>query len=216
MQQVLQAGGRQQRPAQQQPLPRDAAAGADARGRREARRGAGDGRQFLNETKSDDESAGKIKTQIMVGMGKPAEAAALLEKQLAANPNDKKTMLNLAALYMQAEQDAKAGAMFDKMRAAGLLTESKDYDTAFRLLANIDGREKDAMAMIDEGLKKGILQPSYEMYAFQGTVYYEADDMTQAIEAWSKGAPLSKDGEMFLNVAKLQMDDDKWAAAKNR
>jgi tetratricopeptide (TPR) repeat protein len=88
--------------------------------------------------------------------------------------------------------------MFDKMRAAGLLTESKDYDTAFRLLANIDGREKDAMALIDEGLKKGILQPSYEMYAFQGRAYYEADDMPQAIEAWSKGAPLSKDGEMYL------------------
>ena len=85
-------------------------------------------------------------------------------------------MMNLATLYMQADQDAKAGAMFDKMRAAGLLTESKDYDTAFRLLANIDGREKDAMALIDEGLKKGILQPSYDMYAFQGQVYYEAED----------------------------------------
>jgi len=170
--------------------------------------------KFLNETKSEDESAARIKTQIMVGMGKPADAAALLEKQLAANPNDKKTMMNLAALYMQAEQDAKAGAMFDKMRAAGLLTESKDYDIAFRLLANLEGREKDALAIIDEGLKKGILEPSYEMYAFQGRSFYEAEDMTHAMEAWSKGAPLSKDGEMYLNVAKLQLDADKWAAAK--
>jgi len=170
--------------------------------------------KFLDETKSEDASALKIKTQILVGMDKPAEAAALLEKALAANPNDKKTMYNLAALYQQAGDDKKAGAMFDKMRAAGLLTESKDYEMAFRLLANIDGREKDAMALIDEGLSKKILQPSYEMYAFQGRTYYEADDLPKAIEAWSKGAPLSKDGEMFLNVAKLQLDADHWAQAK--
>ena len=58
------------------------------------------------------------------------------------------------------------------------------------------------------------LLPSYEMYAFQGRTYYEADDLPKAIEAWSKGAPLSKDGEMFLNVAKLQLDADHWAQAK--
>jgi predicted Zn-dependent protease len=170
--------------------------------------------RFLAETKSDDASAMKIKTQILVGMDKPAEAAAMLEKQLAANPNDKKAMYNLAALYQQAGDDKKAGAMFDKMRAGGLLTESKDYEMAFRLLGNIEGREKDAMALIDEGLAKKILEPSYEMYAFQGRTYYEADDTAKAIEAWSKGAPMSKDGEMYLNVAKLQLDADHWAQAK--
>ena len=170
--------------------------------------------RFLAETKAEDENAQKIKTQILVGMDKPAEAAALLEKQLAAKPDDKRTMLTLASLYMEAGQDAKAGAMFDKMRAAGLMTESKDYDVAFRLLGNIEGREKDAMAIIDEGLKKGILQPSYEMYSFQGQMYYEADDIPKALEAWGKGAPLSKNGEMYLNLAKLQADDEHWAQAK--
>jgi len=170
--------------------------------------------KFLTETKSEDASAMKIKTQILVGMDKPTEAAAILEKALAANPNDKKTMYNLAALYQQAGDDKKASAMFDKMHSAGLFTESKDYEMGFRLLANIEGREKDAMALIDEGLKKGVLQPSYEMYAFQGRTYYEADDTAHAIEAWSKGAPMSKDGEMYLNVAKLQLDADHFAQAK--
>lgn len=169
--------------------------------------------KFLAETKSDDSSAWSIKTQILVAMDRPKDAAVALEKILAAKPNDKKTMMNLVAVYMQSEQDAKAGQMFDKMRAAGLLTESRDYETAFRLLANIEGREKDAMAMIEEGLKKNILQPSYEMYAFQGRVHYEADDLPAALAAWSKGAPMAKDGEMYLNVAKLQLDRDRFADA---
>jgi predicted Zn-dependent protease len=170
--------------------------------------------RFLAETKSADETATRIKTQILVAMDKPMEAAVLMEKFVAEHPDDKKAMLNLAAMYVASNQDAKAGAIFDKMRAGGLLTESKDYDTAFRLLANIEGREKDAMAFIDEGLKKGILQPSYEMYSFQGRSYYQANDVPKALEAWSKGAPLAKDGEMYLNVAKLQLDGDHWAAAK--
>lgn len=170
--------------------------------------------KFLAETKSDDAGAWNIKTQILVSMDRPKEAAVALEKILAGKPNDKKTMMNLVAVYMQSEEDAKAGQMFDKMRAAGLLTESKDYETAFRLLANIEGREKDAMAMIEEGLAKKILQPSYEMYAFQGRVHYEADDLPKALAAWSLGAPLSKDGEMYLNVAKLQLDLDRFAEAK--
>ena len=115
---------------------------------------------------------------------------------------------------MQTDQDAKAAAMFDRMRAAGLLTESKDYEVGYHLLANIDGREKDALALIDEGLAKGVLTPSADMYAFQGQVYYGQEQNDKAIAAWSKGAPMSKDGEMFLNVAKLQAGEEHWAAAK--
>jgi len=170
--------------------------------------------KFFAETKSTDETAMRIKAQILVDMDKPAEAAAMLEKAVAAKPDDKKLMMSLAALYVQSNQAAKAGAVLDKMRAAGMLTESKDYESGFRLLGSIDGREKDAMALIDEGLKKGVLQPSYEMYVVQGRAYYEAGDKAKAIEAWSKGAPMSKDGEMYLNLAKLHLDADHWAQAK--
>ena len=170
--------------------------------------------RFLSETKSEDPSAYNVKTQILLSSGKVADAAAPLEKLLAANPGDKKLMMNLASVYMQSEQDAKAAAMFDKMRSAGLLTDAKDYETGYRLLANIEGREKDALALIDEGLKKGVLQPSYDIYAFQGQVFYGQDNIPAAISAWNKGAPMSKDGEMFLNLGKLQLGEQKYAEAK--
>jgi tetratricopeptide (TPR) repeat protein len=170
--------------------------------------------RFLTETKSEDPAAYNVKAQILLSSGKVGDAAAPLEKLLAANPNDKKLMMNLASVYLQADQDAKAAAMFDKMRAAGLLTETKDYETAYRLMANIDGREKDALALIDEGLKKGVLQPSYDIYAFQGQVFYGQDNIPAAIAAWNKGAPMSKDGEMYLNLGKLQLGEQKYAEAK--
>jgi tetratricopeptide (TPR) repeat protein len=94
------------------------------------------------------------------------------------------------------------------------MTESKDYEFAYRLLANVEGREKDAVALINEGLDKGILTPSYDVYAFLGTAYYNTDQTAKAIEAWNKAAPLGKDGEMYLNVAKLQAGEDHADEAK--
>ena len=170
--------------------------------------------RFLAETQSDDATSWAIKAQILRSMDRPKDAAAALEKLLASKPNDKKIMLMMASAYMDAGDDAKAGQMFDKMRAAGLLTESKDYETGFRLLANLEGREKDALALIEEGLKKGILQPSYEMYLVQGRAAFEAEDMKGAIAAYSKGAPMSKNGEMYLNLAQLQVDEGQFAAGK--
>jgi predicted Zn-dependent protease len=170
--------------------------------------------RFITETQSDDANAWTIKTQILLNMERPKEAATAVEKLLAAKPGDKKLMMTLAAVYMQSGEDAKAGQMFDKMRAAGLLTESKDYETGFRLLANIEGRQKDALAFIDEGLKKGILKPSFEMYALQGQAAWEAEDTKGAMAAWTKGAPMSKNGEMYLNLAQLQADAGQFAEAK--
>jgi predicted Zn-dependent protease len=83
--------------------------------------------RFLSETQSDDANAWTIKTQILLNMERPKEAAAAVEKLLAAKPGDKKLMMTLASVYMESGEDAKAGEVFDKMRAAGLLTESKDY-----------------------------------------------------------------------------------------
>lgn len=171
--------------------------------------------RFMTETQSEDPKALAIKTRILVGMDKPADAAAAIEKQLAAKPNDKQLMINLASVYQQAGQEAKAVEIFDRLRKAGMLTESREYDVAWRLLANVDGRESEALTVLEEGLQKGILTPSYEVYSYQGQTYYADEKVDKAIEAWTKGAPLSKNGEMYLNLAKLQLDKDKWADAKS-
>lgn len=156
----------------------------------------------------------RLLTANYMDMDKPLEAAKTLEELLAQNPSDKTLLQNLASVYQQAEQDAKAGEIIDRMHKQGLLTEAKDYEAAYKLMANIPGREKDAVAMINEGLAKGILQPSHDVYAYIGNAYYNADQIPQAIEAWSKAAPLGKDGETYLNIGKLQASEEKWAEAK--
>ena len=170
--------------------------------------------RFLTETQSEDERAIAIKNQILIGSGKPEQAIAVMEKLAAAKPTDKKLQMNLASLYQEGGQEAKALAILDRMRKDGMFTESNDYDIAWRLLANSNDRQKEAIGVIEEGFQKGILTPNSDAYAFMAQTYYADGETDKAIAAWTKGAPLSKNGVSFLNLARAQQDKERYADAK--
>jgi len=146
--------------------------------------------------------------------GQTGEAVAAAEQLAAKNPNDKKAQLNLASMYMQADQMDKAAAVMDKLRASGQLTDEKEYKQLYSIYANTENKEKDVIAVINEGVSKGILKPDYQTYLALAQSYYYSDQLPQAIENWQKAAPLSKDGETYLNLAKVLKNEGRTAEAK--
>jgi tetratricopeptide (TPR) repeat protein len=170
--------------------------------------------RFLAETKSDDPKALAVKNQILMGMDKPELAIGFLEQQTVAHPTDKKLAMSLARAYQDGGKEDKALAQLDKMHKAGMFTESADYDVAWRLLANSNDGEKKALAMIDEGVAKGILVPSHDTYAYQAQTAYAAGDTDKAIAAWTKGAPMGKNGQSYLNLSQALVDKERYADAK--
>lgn len=147
-------------------------------------------------------------------MDKPEEALKIAEGQLAKNPEDKRTQLNLAAIYMQAGQDDKAMAMLEKLRAAGQLTENSGYRNLYALYMNTEGKEEKAIDVIKEGMAKGILKPDYQTWVALAQAYYFTDQIGPAIENYRKAAPLDSDGETYLNLAKLLWGEDRLDEAK--
>ncbi|AMJ58294.1 MULTISPECIES: tetratricopeptide repeat protein [Stenotrophomonas] len=135
--------------------------------------------------------------------GQTGEAVKEAEALVAKNPADKKAQLNLASMYMQADQMDKAAAVMDKLRAAGQLTEEREYKQLYSIYANTENKERDVIAVINEGMSKGILKPDYQTYLALAQSYYYTDQVPQAIEAWKNAAPLSKDGETYLNLARV-------------
>jgi tetratricopeptide (TPR) repeat protein len=142
------------------------------------------------------------------------EAVALAERLVAKNPEDKKALLNLAAIYGQADQLPKAAEVLEKLRAGGQLSEEREYRQLYVTYANMDGREKDVIAVITEGMGKGVLKPDYQTYLALAQSYYYAEQIPQAIENWQKAAPLSKDGETYLNLARVLWQENRVAEAK--
>jgi len=146
--------------------------------------------------------------------GQTGEAVKEAEALAAKNPADKKAQLNLASMYMQADQMDKAAAVMDKLRTAGQLTDEREYKQLYSIYANTDNKERDVIAVINEGISKGILKPDYQTYLALAQSYYYTEQVPQAIEAWKNAAPLSKDGETYLNLAKVLHSEGRIPEAK--
>lgn len=146
--------------------------------------------------------------------GQTAEAVKEAEAIAARNPQDKKAQINLASMYMQADQMDKAAAVMDTLRASGQLSEEREYKQLYSIYANTENKEKDVIAVINEGLQKGILKPDYQVYLALAQSYYYSEQVPQAIEAWQKAAPLSPNGETFLNLARVLHSEGRIPDAK--
>lgn len=146
--------------------------------------------------------------------GNTAEATRLAEELYQKNPGDKRAMMNLASIYMESEQDAKAAALLDDARKQGKLTEEDDYRRLYALYANMDGKQNETIAVVNEGLEKGILKPSAEAYTVMAQAYYYSERPNEAIAAYQKAGPLAKDGEAYLNLARLLSGEGRDAEAK--
>jgi tetratricopeptide (TPR) repeat protein len=165
----------------------------------------------------DGTVAGNIGTMLVksyIAAERLPEAIAMVDAMAAKAPDEKAAQLSLANLYAEAGQPEKAIAVFQRLRAAGKLTESRDYEQGIAILAKLKGHSADTQAFIKDGLDKGILKPSHQLYGLLGQTFYNADDMPAAIDAWTKGAPMAPNGEMFLNLAIVQNQADRYADAK--
>lgn len=145
--------------------------------------------------------------------GRDAEATAMAEQIAASAPDDKRSQMNLAAMYMQVEQNAKAIEVMERLRASGQLTEDRDYRNLMALHLNTDGGEAAAIAVINEGLEKGVLESNHQTYVALAQAHYFSDQVEPAIEAYRKAAPLDSSGETYLNLARVLYGEGREAEA---
>jgi Flp pilus assembly protein TadD len=146
--------------------------------------------------------------------GQTAEALKVAEALATKSPNDKRAQMNLATIYLNSEQEAKAASVLEKMRSTGLLTEERDYKQLFITYANMDGKEKEVISVVNEGLQKGLLKPDYQTQLALAQAYYYSEQIPQAIEAWQKAAPLGTNGDTYLNLARVLWQEGRIPEAK--
>lgn len=172
--------------------------------------------RFLNETKADKPEYQQLRAQLLANTGKGDEAAKTFEAQLAKNPNDKSALLNAVSSYQAAGEDEKATKLLEDGYNRGMLTEEKELRVLYSNYLNAE-RFKDAEKVITEGAQKGILKQGPDLaraYSLLGqNAYYNGSDM-DAIGWYEKAAPMSADGEPYLNVAKILRAQGKTAEAK--
>ena len=136
------------------------------------------------------------------------QAAAVVQQQMQKDPNNKKLLNQLATIYIQADKPQQALDLMAKAKSQGLITTSDDYMQLAKLQAAAD-KYKDASATLKEGLDKGVLKPSFDVYKLQGDVCTQGEEDACAIEAYTKASPQAKDGNIDYQLGYLLFYSDR-------
>ncbi|WP_198670344.1 tetratricopeptide repeat protein [Dyella sp. C9] len=153
--------------------------------------------------------------------GQSDQAAQVAQQQLAANPNDPNALSNAVAVLMQAQKYPEAITLMEKSHADGQFKNEKDYVNLAKLYLITGQNTGDAkpsaakaVAVLNEGMNKGVVASSYDNYKLLGDAAYMADDSSTAVAAYKKAIPLAQDGEAAVRAGQLLLQDNKYTEAK--
>lgn len=172
--------------------------------------------RLVAETKSDAPEYVSLRAALLADLKRPQEAAALFEKQFNADPSNGKALMNAAAAYQQAGEFAKANALLSAAHDKGLLTDASQYRALYVGYIN-DGKPKQAVAVIDEGLAKGIIKADADLakgYAVIAQNAYADGDSATAIAMYQRAVPIAADGESALNLARVFFNEGRMPEAR--
>ena len=127
--------------------------------------------------------------------GDSAGAIQVAEEVLAKDPGNKQATLQLAQAYVDADQTEKAATLLDAAYQKGTLDDEK----ALVYLSNLYhemGKSAKAGEVLAGAITAGKVKPDETNYTRLGNYWYEAEKIDEAIDAYSKGAALSKSGEL--------------------
>lgn len=172
--------------------------------------------RFLAETRSAKPEQAAFRAGLLANLERYDEAATAFKALVAANPDDKRLLMNAAASLQSADKDAEATAMLEQAYTRGMLTDRRELRALYVSYLNGD-RYKDAIKVIEDGQAKGVLQASPELAAdlmvVANTAYFAEDEAT-AVALYTKAGPMAADGEAWLNLAKVLSNQGKHADAK--
>jgi len=154
--------------------------------------------------------------------GQGDKAAAMAADELSKNPNDATALNNAASALIQAQKYPDAIALYEKAHSAGAIKDEKQYIN-FAKIYLIDGQENPdrqkgnavkAVAVLKEGMDKGVIQKTADNYNLLGDAAVTGDDMKGALAAYQQAAGVATNGEPALKAARVQLQENQFAAAQ--
>lgn len=166
--------------------------------------------------KGADPNLGVMLMDSYVKTGQKAKADKIAEQAMAsADPNDIATQIQQLQVLAKAKQYDKAGNAFDILYAEGKITTLAGYEAGYISFLNQEGKEARAGKIIDDGIAKGVIVPDATIYNLLGQANYYSNNAKGAIQAWSKGSALAKDGQQNRMLAQVYCEESQYSECKS-
>jgi hypothetical protein len=166
--------------------------------------------------KGADPNLGVMLMDSYVKTGQKAKADKIAEQALAsADPNDTAAQIQQLQVLANAKQYDKAGNAFDALYAEGKITTLAGYEAGYISFLNQEGKEAKAAKIINDGIAKGVIVPDAAVYNLLGQANYYSNNAQGAIQAWSKGSALAKDGQQNRMLAQVYCEESQYSECKS-
>jgi tetratricopeptide (TPR) repeat protein len=140
-----------------------------------------------------------------------AEAAVLLE-QLAARFPKKVYWTQLSAVYSALDDSRRALAALEVAYRQNALTEEGDLVRLAQLYF-FNGIPYEAARVLERGMGEGVITPDADSWELLANSWLYAQERRRAAGPLERAAALSDKGDLYVRVAQLRLEDEKWSEA---
>jgi tetratricopeptide (TPR) repeat protein len=120
--------------------------------------------------------------------------------------------LQLSALYGVQKDVPRALAVLEIARRRGIVTEDRDLRRLAQL-SQSEGMPLRAVRVLEEALAQEQVQPDAAVYELLGNSWILARDPQRAEEPLAKAAELSPEGDLYVRLAQVMLQNGQWEQA---
>ncbi len=115
----------------------------------------------------------------------------------------------LSGMFMELKKDEEALAILALADRKGFLDDEKEVKNLGNMYLYLDIPYK-AAKIVSDGMRKGVIPGNEDNYELLSNAWIGARETDKAIDALSKAAELTDDGELVLRLAYLYVEREDW------
>jgi tetratricopeptide (TPR) repeat protein len=140
------------------------------------------------------------------------EVVHVLERLIARYPRKKTYWIQLAAIYSQLKEERRLLAVLALMDRQKMLTKQSEL---INLAAAFQqhGVPRRAALVLERGLASGAIKRSSKTLAQLASAWTAAREIGRAIKPLRRAARLSRNGELHVRLAQLELKRERWRQA---
>lgn len=144
--------------------------------------------------------------------GLTQKAIETIQAMIRLFPPQKRYWMQLSGLYAQTKDYRRSLATLRTAYLQGYLTSSSEL-LQLAALYRAEGLPYDAARITERALREEKIPANQKIYKLLGDTWMQAREHDKAIGAYTQAAAHAKDGEIYLEIAKLYADVQQWRDA---
>ncbi|MCF7971573.1 MAG: tetratricopeptide repeat protein, partial [Methylococcaceae bacterium] len=170
--------------------------------------------QAIRQSKKPQESWLQLNLALHYELGNYSAAADILKELVASTPDNKAYWLQLATVHQQLNQFAQALAIQDLAYKKGYIQSESAILQLFNLYL-YNKQPYQAATLLSKELDRQRVKKNSDHWELLASAWSNAREYQQAISALEKASALNDKGELYLQLGRIHVEQERWQDAIN-